>query len=117
MARRRRRRPPGGQTTAAGTTNHTNFRLNPGGGYLGLYDASFPPQVVSAFAPEYPEQRADLSFGRLSGDTTYYFNELTPGQANSGAAAFSGSPGGGAGRGPGASDTDGSALRWSRRTR
>src|SRR5205807_868581 len=42
---------------------HTNFKLSKGGEYLGLLDAESPRQIVSEFAPKYPEQRNDYSFG------------------------------------------------------
>ncbi len=62
---------------------HTQFKLDAGGEYLGLTDAS--GQVVSAFAPRYPAQTRDVSFGRANGapDVVGYFEKPTPGAANS----------------------------------
>ncbi len=42
---------------------HTNFRLDKQGGYLALLDPA--KRVISEFAPGYPPQTADLSYGRL----------------------------------------------------
>ncbi len=52
----------GKNLTAAGKPFHTNFRLDSEGEYLALVrpDAK---TVVSEFAPRYPKQYADLSFG------------------------------------------------------
>ena len=58
---------------------HTNFRLARGGEYLALVDPS--GEVVSEFAPEYPEQRPDVSYGLLDGGYTW-FDLPTPGRAN-----------------------------------
>jgi hypothetical protein len=67
-----------------GGTNrlHTNFKLNPFGKYLGLFNAEFPRRAVSEFAPEYPEQRNDYSYGVVGSNTWRYFATPTPGQAN-----------------------------------
>ncbi len=62
-------------------TLHTTFKLGAGGEYLALVD----PQetIVSAFAPKFPEQERDISFGVGSdGITRGYFNNPTPGAAN-----------------------------------
>lgn len=61
---------------------HTNFGLNPDGEYLALVDAQM--KVVSEFAPTYPPQRADVSYGRAAGDPTQvgFFQTPTPGAAN-----------------------------------
>ncbi len=40
---------------------HTNFKLSRSGEYLALYDPLV--EVATAFAPEFPEQRHDASFG------------------------------------------------------
>jgi CotH kinase protein/Lamin Tail Domain/Chitobiase/beta-hexosaminidase C-terminal domain/Concanavalin A-like lectin/glucanases superfamily/Immunoglobulin I-set domain/Bacterial TSP3 repeat len=64
------------------TPLHTNFRLNNGGEYLAL--AGPGPQLLHAYAPAYPNQRADLSYGILGGDpgTARYLGVPTPGAAN-----------------------------------
>ena len=77
------------KTTAAGTTNHTNFRLNLAGGYLGLFKSSYPRVAVSEFAA-YPEQRADISYGLAANGSATYFSTLTPRAANSEASAAAG---------------------------
>lgn len=45
---------------------HTSFVLNPQGGYLAL--ASPDGRVVSAFAPGYPAQNGEASYGRARGE-------------------------------------------------
>src|SRR5437899_5935199 len=45
---------------------HTNFRLNKEGGYLALVNTA--TNVVSEFAPGYPKQTADVSYGRVRGE-------------------------------------------------
>lgn len=61
---------------------HTNFKLNDGGQYLAL--VSPETNVVSAFAPRYPQQVTDVSYGRDSGapDQVGFFTTPTPGTAN-----------------------------------
>ncbi len=61
---------------------HTNFRLGNEGEYLGL--ANPQGQVVSEFAPTYPPQREDISYGRdrTSPELTGYFSTPTPGAPN-----------------------------------
>ncbi|MBE7500536.1 MAG: lamin tail domain-containing protein [Verrucomicrobiales bacterium] len=61
---------------------HTNFRLSADGEYLALLDAH--TNVVSAFAPTYPAQRANVSYGRdtLDPELTGYFLVPTPRAAN-----------------------------------
>jgi hypothetical protein len=61
---------------------HTNFRLANAGEYLALLDAR--TNVVSEFAPTYPPQRADISFGRdlLDPQRVGYFAKPTPGAPN-----------------------------------
>ena len=61
---------------------HTSFRLNQQGGYLAL--ANPATNVVSAFAPGYPPQSADISYGRVRGEpaTRGFFRRPTPGRPN-----------------------------------
>ena len=61
---------------------HTNFRLNAFGEYLALFNAESPRGVVSEFAPEYPEQRNNHSYGLGAGDTWVHFATPTPGGLN-----------------------------------
>lgn len=62
---------------------HTNFKLDAGGEFLGLSDPK--GQYVSQFAPRYPEQVRDGSYGRANGapQIVGYFEKPTPGAANS----------------------------------
>ena len=56
----------------AGQPLHTPFKLSVNGEYLGLADPS--GKVVSEYAPGFPEQRTDISYGRASSTiatTTY----------------------------------------------
>src|SRR5690348_12646253 len=61
---------------------HTNFRLDKAGGYLALIGPE--TNIVSEFAPGYPKQSADISYGRVRGEpaTCGYFAEPTPGKPN-----------------------------------
>jgi hypothetical protein len=61
---------------------HTNFRLSAGGEYLGLYDAQAPRRVVGEFAPAFPEQRTDYSYGFDPSGQLRYFAVPTPGAPN-----------------------------------
>ncbi len=74
-----------------GGTNklHTSFSLSTGGDYLGLYNAESPRVVMDEFAPAYPEQRDDYSYGRDSANALRYFSVPTPGAAN-GSSSISG---------------------------
>jgi hypothetical protein len=65
-----------------GRPMHANFKLNNAGEYLAL--AGPGPTVVHAFAPAYPPQRADISYGLLGDDVTLerYFGVPTPGAPN-----------------------------------
>ncbi|MEZ5302512.1 MAG: lamin tail domain-containing protein [Verrucomicrobiales bacterium] len=60
---------------------HANFSLNDGGEYLALVDAD--GAVAQEFAPEYPSQREDVSYGTPSGGgASLYLPAPTPGEAN-----------------------------------
>jgi hypothetical protein len=65
-----------------GARLHTNFKLNPNGEYLGLFNAELPRQVITEFGPEFPEQRNDYSYGYDSTNGLKYFATPTPGAAN-----------------------------------
>ena len=69
----------GKNRTTVGTALHTSFQLASDGEYLGLFapDATIP---TTEFAPQYPPQRVDISYGIRSGQT-YYFTTPTPGAA------------------------------------
>jgi len=62
---------------------HTNFKLASAGEYLALCDPN--TNVVSEFAPTYPPQATDVSYGRDWSDPKQlgYFSVPTPGQRNS----------------------------------
>ena len=62
---------------------HTNFRLNKEGGYLALVDPT--GKAVSAFAPAYPAQLKDVSYGRdrVDPNLVAYYVTPTPGKPNS----------------------------------
>ncbi|MCH1510443.1 MAG: lamin tail domain-containing protein, partial [Akkermansiaceae bacterium] len=60
---------------------HTNFKLSGGGEYLGLV-APDGQTTIDQFAPTFPQEFADISYGRNgSGDLRYFFNP-TPEAAN-----------------------------------
>src|SRR5438093_1153227 len=58
---------------------HTNFRLDKAGGYLALVGPG--SNVVSEFAPAYPRQSTDVSYGRVRGESAILgsFERPTPG--------------------------------------
>lgn len=69
-----------------GSPLHTNFALSAGGEYLGLIGPDGMTEV-SAYAPTFPAQSNDVSYGRLTsadGESaeTGYFRQPTPGRAN-----------------------------------
>ena len=61
---------------------HTNFKLAPNGEFLALVTPL--GKFASQFAPVYPKQFTDVSYGRVEGvsDTTGYFTKPTPGALN-----------------------------------
>jgi len=61
---------------------HTDFSLSAGGEFLALLDPDM--NIVSAFAPAYPAQVTDISYGRdlFSPDLKGYFDTPTPGLPN-----------------------------------
>lgn len=63
-----------------GSELHTNFGLKAGGEYLGLFDAD--GSVLSEYAPEYPPQLDDRSYGIDSNGDIRYFSGPSPGSAN-----------------------------------
>lgn len=65
-----------------GARLHTNFKLGLDGEYLGLFNAESPRLKVAEFAPEYPEQRNDHSYGFDAQDRLRHFAQPTPGAAN-----------------------------------
>lgn len=70
-----------------GAPLHTNFRLSAEGEYLALSDAR--TNVVSEFAPQYPPQFPDVSYGRERADPRRlgFFSVPTPGAPNASSGA------------------------------
>jgi hypothetical protein len=65
-----------------GANLHTNFKLGLATNYLGLFNADIPPQAASQFAPVYPEQRNNISYGLDNNGVPGYFAIPTPGGPN-----------------------------------
>ena len=65
-----------------GANLHTNFKLGLSTNYLGLYNADFPPQAAFEYAPAYPEQRNNISYGLDNNGVPGYFAIPTPGGPN-----------------------------------
>ena len=65
-----------------GANLHTNFKLGLSTNYLGLYNADFPPRVAHEYAPAYPEQRNNISYGLDNNGVPGYFAIPTPGGPN-----------------------------------
>ncbi len=61
---------------------HTNFKLPAAGGFLALVDAR--TNLVSLFAPAYPPQHTDISYGRdpVLLEAVGYYTAPTPGDPN-----------------------------------
>jgi len=64
----------------AGSELHTNFKLSAGGEYLALSDGA--SAIASDYAPMYPQQYADVSFGFDSSASQRYFTAPTPSSNN-----------------------------------
>lgn len=78
-------------TVTPGLMLHTNFKLSADGEYLALFDATNATQPVDAFAPTFPQQYTDISYGRTNQPSEYrYFAHPTPGQANDLSSAYLG---------------------------
>ena len=60
---------------------HTNFKLSAGGEYLGLVESD-RITIASDYAPTFPVQYADISYGVGSLGGLRYFGTPTPGTAN-----------------------------------
>ncbi len=60
---------------------HASFSLGAGGEYLAL--ANPEQEIVTEYAPEYPEQKNGVSYGLRLG-RQYFFDKPTPGSANTG---------------------------------
>lgn len=69
----------GKDRTAIGVNLHTNFKLSGSGEYLAVSD---PDTLIShAYAPNFPGQRSNVSFGIYHGQEVF-FNTPTPGSEN-----------------------------------
>jgi hypothetical protein len=75
--------------TASGGALHTSFKLSADGEYLGLIRPD-GVTVASAFAPAYPPQYPDVSYGVHVAAGYWYLDPPTPGAANTTSAAYSG---------------------------
>ncbi len=75
----------GKNRTTAGSPLHTSFQLSADGEYLGLF-APDATVATTEFAPAFPPQRVDISYGFRAGQA-YYFTAPTPGTENSGGVA------------------------------
>lgn len=82
--------PPGGflvvfasgkDRAVAGAPLHTNFQLTDQGEYLALVEADGEVRATE-YAPAYPPQTADVSFGLDASGRTRFFQPPTPGAAN-----------------------------------
>jgi CotH kinase protein/Lamin Tail Domain/Chitobiase/beta-hexosaminidase C-terminal domain/Bacterial TSP3 repeat len=73
-----------GKVPPPGPSIHTNFRMERAGEYLALFNAADPVTPVHEFAPTFPKQKKDTSYGYL-GSTAFlrYFDVPTPGAFNS----------------------------------
>ncbi|HWX21539.1 MAG TPA: lamin tail domain-containing protein [Candidatus Binatia bacterium] len=65
-----------------GTPLHTSFALTAAGAYLGLFDDESPRVPLTEFAPAYPTQRNDYSYGYDNTNQLKYFSVPTPGTLN-----------------------------------
>lgn len=69
---------------------HTNFKLRNDGEYLGLLNAEIPRRPIWEFAPRFPAQRFDHSYGVSAAGVVGYFDRPTPGEPNGDAQVFPG---------------------------
>jgi len=60
---------------------HSNFKLNGNGEYLALVKPD-GATIVHQYAPEYPEQSPDVSYGLDTNGVERYFQDPTPGLSN-----------------------------------
>ncbi|MGE3310709.1 MAG: lamin tail domain-containing protein, partial [Limisphaerales bacterium] len=64
-----------------GANLHTSFQLNDEGEYLALIEPD-GETVATEFAPQYPPQVTDVSYGLTASGTPAFFSTPTPGAAN-----------------------------------
>jgi hypothetical protein len=72
----------GKNRTNAGAELHTSFSLASNGEYLALFPPD-SPTAATEFAPAFPAQKADISYGTRAGQALF-FNPPSPGVANTG---------------------------------
>ncbi|MEM7533862.1 MAG: lamin tail domain-containing protein [Chloroflexota bacterium] len=65
----------------AGSQLHTSFKLSSGGDYLALVQPD-GETIANEFAPTYPEQYGNVSFGLDPNGSQVYFSPATPNAAN-----------------------------------
>jgi hypothetical protein len=70
------------RTPTNGSPLHTNFKLNLSGEYLALFAPDDLNRPVFEFAPEFPEQRTDHSYGLTATGEFSYLVSPTPGSPN-----------------------------------
>lgn len=70
----------GKDRAVSGKTLHANFSLNYEGGYLALVEPE-SDTIVSEYAPTYPAQQPDISYGMYQGRPNF-FAQPTPGTNN-----------------------------------
>lgn len=70
----------GKDRAAAGQELHASFKLSSEGGYLALVEPD-GTTIASEFAPAYPRQFSDVSYGQYQG-TNVFFTKPTPRAAN-----------------------------------
>src|SRR5688572_9426727 len=71
----------GKDRTALGAELHTNFKLDGDGEFLALVEPD-GVTVASQFAPRFPNQRKNVSYGLGPDGFLHYFRPPTPGAAN-----------------------------------
>lgn len=67
--------------SAAGQELHTNFKLSGGGEYLALVQAD-GATIADQYAPTYPSQAADVSYGHNPSGAVAFLESPTPGAEN-----------------------------------
>ena len=75
---------------ADGEPLHTNFRLNVNGEFLGLFAPDGEAHTANAFYPRYPEQRANVAYGRVENGSVDYVSPPTPGVSQEAATRLGG---------------------------
>ena len=74
----------GKNRSRVGQALHTNFKLGIDGEYLGIFTPELPRRIVDEIAPIYPEQRSNISYGRLANGDWAWFSSPSPGRNNIG---------------------------------